>query len=247
LHYHPQIYKNTIKGYLIYTPGVLLRNDKGKIAPDWNEVITDDKLDFNSYYSLYERRLFPVFEYINAISKDKKAFITIPGLGCGQFAGKFQGQLGAVFKNVLVKLLENHGMKFSNIKAVYYDPYSECINERFEINNISLLVRPLLQSNENKPQLCEPSLYQENNDDFNDTELFSIVAWDHVSWPGNDFYDNSRATDDGVKAAATDSMFKITGVEGAYNIETNKYTAPKKYKNWEDVVYQNNIKLKLLN
>jgi len=40
--------------------------------------------------------------------------------------------------------------------------------------------------------------------------------WDHVSWPGNDFYGGSRSTDDGVKAAATDSMAALTGVEGRY-------------------------------
>ena len=32
------------------------------------------------------------------------------------------------------------------------------------------------------------------------------MAWDYVSWPGNDFYGDLRNTDDGVKAAATNSM-----------------------------------------
>ena len=38
------------------------------------------------------------------------------------------------------------------------------------------------------------------------SDLFSVVAWDHVSWPGNDFYAGQRKTDDGVKAAATTAM-----------------------------------------
>src|SRR5262249_44771579 len=42
------------------------------------------------------------------------------------------------------------------------------------------------------------------------------VAWDHVSWPGNDFLGGSRATDDGVKAAASNSMSALAGVEGKY-------------------------------
>ena len=53
--------------------------------------------------------------------------------------------------------------------------------------------------------------------DFNDMDLYIVVAWDHVSWPGNDFYIGARATDDGVKAAATDVMFKMTGIEGSYD------------------------------
>ena len=45
-------------------------------------------------------------------------------------------------------------------------------------------------------------------------ELYSMVAWDHVSRPGNDFFGGARATDDGVKAAATDSMRTLTGIAG---------------------------------
>ena len=68
-----------------------------------------------------------------------------------------------------------------------------------------------------------------------------MVAWDHVSWPGNDYWigaasslaicdaftrgmhmmltmigpvrPGKRCTDDGVKAAATDTMRALTGVE----------------------------------
>ena len=54
-------------------------------------------------------------------------------------------------------------------------------------------------------------------DDFSGCILFSIVAWDHVSWPGNDYFGGSRSTDDGVKAAATDSMAVLTGIEGHYD------------------------------
>jgi len=66
--------------------------------------------------------------------------------------------------------------------------------------------------------------------------LCSIVAWDHVSWPGNEFSDSSRATDDGVKAAATNSMAVLTGVEGKYDPALVKYTPPRPYSNWAAVV-----------
>ncbi len=74
-----------------------------------------------------------------------------------------------------------------------------------------------MYDNQNKPQLCVPSHYAEEVDNYSDCLLFSVVAWDHVSWPGNDFYWGGRATDGGVKVAETSSMNVVTGVDGLYN------------------------------
>jgi hypothetical protein len=130
---------------------------------------------------------------------------------------------------------------------VLYDPYSECDNDRIEIDGISLFVRPLLKGNANKPQLCLPQTYAEDGDDFSNLELFSFVAWDHVSWPGNDFYIGARSTDDGVKAAATNTMAVMTGIEGAYNSSVNKYQPPGAYATWEEVISKNQIQLEVAN
>lgn len=161
--------------------------------------------------------------------------LTIPGLGCGQFAGPFAGQLGVELQSVLERLLEKHGRTFPHIKTIFFGPYSECSNARLEIHGIPLMVRPLLQGNHDKPQLCHPTAYQELDDDFSDCILFSVVAWDHVSWPGNDFFAGSRCTDDGVKAAATDSMKAATGIEGRYDTGREAYPPPAPYRTWENV------------
>ena len=196
------------------------------------------KLSTEGYYNLYRRRLLPIFRYINKRAhKPRSAFVTVPGLGCGQFAGPFRGQLGAKLQAVLEKLLTEYGASFPNLKAIYYDPYGECENVRSEIHGISFMVRPLrLPGNEVKSQLCHPSAYAERGDDFSGCDLFSLVAWDHVSWPGNDFFAGSRATDDGVKAAATDSMFVLTGIEGQYDLGQGNYKPPQSYSNWQAVV-----------
>jgi hypothetical protein len=232
---------------LLYVPGALLRNGRGKTPADWEEVTTDGQINAEAYYSLYERRLLPGFLYADQVAeaKGQQAFITIPGLGCGQFAGKFRGQLGAALRDTLVQFLENHVSHFPHIRAVYYDPYQECQNERLEIGQISFFVRPLTQGNAGKSQLCQPQAYQESGDDFSHCELFSFVAWDHVSWPGNDFYLGSRATDDGVKAAATSSMAAMTGIEGAYNPLTHTYDPPNAYRNWGDLVLQEDLQIKV--
>lgn len=245
-HTAPIPHAEPFMGNLVFTPGALLRNGRGQTPADWAEVtLADDQLNREGYYGLYERRLLPVFQYVNAsaASEGKHALLTIPGLGCGQFAGPFAGQLGVELQSVLERFLTRHGASFPNLKAVYYDPFNECSNSRQEIHGTSLIVRPLLKGNAGKSQLCPPSAYAEDGDDFSDCVLFSIVAWDHVSWPGNDYFGGSRCTDDGVKAAATDSMAVLTGVQGHYDPHRGAYLPPAPYRTWDDVVRQYGLRL----
>jgi len=130
-----------------------------------------------------------------------------------------------------------------SISIQVFDPFNECTNARFEIHGISLMIRPLLQGNSLKSQLCPPQAYAEQGDDFTDCTLFSIVAWDHVSWPGNDFFAGSRCTDDGVKAAATDSMCALTGIAGHYDPKRGAYQPPPPYRTWAEVVVKNSLRL----
>ncbi len=248
MHRNPTVHEIPFLATLIFTPGALLRNANQITPVDWEEVTHNGELSRSKYYRLYERRLLPAFICANDRAKHngKMALITIPGMGCGQFAGVFKGQLGAEFKDTLITFLRTHGHKFLNIKVVYYDPYQECDNERLEIDKISFLVRPLTKGNINKPQLCQPQAYAEAGDDFTDCELFSFVAWDHVSWPGNDFYLGARSTDDGVKAAATNIMKVMTGIEGRYDCQTFKYHPLTDYETWKDVVIKNKIQLEVI-
>ncbi|MEM9777667.1 MAG: hypothetical protein AAF902_24030, partial [Chloroflexota bacterium] len=232
-HRKPDVHAKPFEGTLLFTPGALLRNGHGEPPADYLAVTTDHKIDPEKYYQLYKRRLLPPLKYADQVCarKSKKGFITIPGLGCGVFAGPFAGQLGQMLNRTLLRVLQQHSAELPNIRAVYYDPYNESQNERHEIEGLSYLVRPLLQGNKNKPQLCSPHYYEETGDDFSDCEFFSFVAWDHVSWPGNDFYVGSRVTDDGVKGAATDAIRAMTGFEGFYDKVQNKYLPPIGFKN----------------
>lgn len=238
-HRSPRVHAAPFKGTLIFIPGALLRNGRGHSPADWNEVtLADGRLSAEGYYGLYRRRLLPVFQYINdRAATGRAAFVTVPGLGCGQFAGPFQGLLGAHLQATLQRFLAEYGAAFPNVKAVYFDPYSECEDARVEIEGISLMVRPLQRSgHRGKSQLCQPAEYAEQGDDFSGCTLYSLVAWDHVSWPGNDFFAGSRATDDGVKAAATNSMAELTGIEGQYDAGRGKYQPPEPYRVWQEVV-----------
>ena len=246
-HHQPRLHESPFTAILLFIPGALLRNGNGNTPVDWDEVTLNNHINPLTYLALYERRLLPLFIYANEQAKlaDKSAFITLPGLGCGQFAGAFEKQLGVHLKNALVAILTEHARLLPYLKAVYFDPYNECENERIEFGSVSLLVRPLTKGNQNKSQLCPPTAYAEEGDDYSNCLLFSIVAWDHVSWPGNDFYAGSRSTDDGVKAAATNSMMAMTGIKGKYNTVTHCYEPPPNYKTWTEVVKQNNLKIKV--
>lgn len=238
-HDAPTPHQPPFPGTLLFTPGALLRNGRGQTPADWNEVTTaDGQFSAEGYYALYRRRLLPVLRHLNqCAARPRSAILTVPGLGCGQFAGPFRSQLGPHLEAVLIRLLGEYGTQLPNLKAVYFDPYSACENVRHEIHGISLLVRPLqAPGNAGKSQLCRPAAFAEAGDDFSDCALYSLVAWDHVSWPGNDFFIGSRATDDGVKAAATSSMTALTGVAGTYDPASGKYQPPKSHSNWKAVV-----------
>ena len=238
-HRHPAVHATPFEGMLVFTAGALLDNGHGHIPADWPEVVDSDGLvDADGLLNLYRRRLMPVFHHINAhAASHRSALVTVPGIGCGQFAGPFRGQLAPLLETVLRQLLHDHGEEWPNIRAIHFDPYSQGSNSREQIHGILFQVRPSKAAgNQPIPQLCPPPTYAAAEDDFSRCCLYSIVAWDHVSWPGNDFYIGSRCTDDGVKAAATDAMAVITGVAGRYDPERTQYLPPAPFPDWNTVV-----------
>lgn len=246
-HSKPHIHESPFAATLLYTPGALLLNGRRVVPADWAEVTHNDRIDQAAYNALYERRLLPLFHYANEQAKNTGhlAVITVPGLGCGQFAGPFRGKLGECLRQALVSLLERHGQAWSNIDVVWFDPYSECSSATQEIHNIRFKVRPLARGHAETPQLCPPETYGEGSHAGQPFHLYSMVAWDHVSWPGNDFYAGARATDDGVKAAATSSMKSMTGFEGLYDPKRHEYRPPEGYRDWEDVVRKNGLTIRV--
>mgnify|MGYP006305994949 FL=1 len=210
-----------------------------------SEAAKGGAIDQDRFTALYERRLLPALRYasLNAEARGRQALITIPGLGCGQFAGPFRGHLGDHLRTTIGEILARYQAQLGGVRAVWFDPYDECSPERAEIGSISYLVRPLLQAGPQLPQLCPPEAYEEAGDDFSECDLYSVVAWDHVSWPGNDFYAGQRATDDGVKAAATDSMYQITGFAGFYDPVRHAYVLPGNAGTWGHLVGAKRLRL----
>ncbi|XP_031623495.1 uncharacterized protein LOC116340895 isoform X2 [Contarinia nasturtii] len=201
-----------LNGTLLFIPGPLL----DQVCPDLKEVTSGNNIDQDKYNLLIERRLMPLLYYANENAKKENmlALITCPGVGCGAFAGRFCGQMGEHLNQALQYILKKHAHNFDNIACVYFDPFSECSNESHQFVNVKYRIRPELQ-NPDMSQLCNPKQYEESGDNFSNCKLFKIVAWDHASFPGNDYFAGSRYTDDGVSAAATNSMEVITGIKGS--------------------------------
>jgi len=235
-----KVHEEPFKGELLYTPGCLLRGDifagGSKSVPDYMEVVgADQTINQPAYNQLVARRLLPILTYANEQSTpEHKAIINMPGLGCGQFAGIFQGGVASHLNIAIKELLQTHSENLQNIAMVRFDPYNECREfqgSEEKYGSIIYRVRPLLD-NYGKTQLCHPTAYQEKKDDFSQCKLFKIVAWDHVSYPGNDFWIGSRATDDGIAAAATDSMNAFTTVEGHYEKNKKEFVMPNGSDEW---------------
>ncbi len=248
-HAAPLVHDRPFTGTLLFVPGALLRSGRGNaVAADWVEVVRDGKVDRERFGELYERRLLPVLRYASATAETagRPALVTIPGLGCGQFAGPFRGTLGVRLRDAIESILRRHAGSLTGIRAVWFDPYSECDNHEEQLKGLTLYVRPLLRNTPGLPQLSSPEAFARAADDpaLARCDLYSVVAWDHVSWPGNDFYAGARSTDDGVKAAATDSMFALTGFRGHYDASTNTYAPPADVGTWEELVFQNRLQLR---
>lgn len=239
-HTAPEVFNEPLPAGLVFVPGALLRSGGPAMPADWDEVVNShNQIDQDAYDVLYARRLLPGFRWIEERAREhaQPALVTLPGLGCGLFAGPFRGRLGAHLERALRRFLDQHGPRFTHIRTVIYDPYNECSPSRSGHGGIDFRVRPLVRGG--RPQLSHPAAHEESNEDWEllrDCRLFSFVAWDHVSWPGNDFYGGARATDDGVKAAATNTMEVITGIAGHYDRVRNEYLPPAPHRTWGELV-----------
>lgn len=252
-HDEPRVHEDPIDATLLFTCGALLAGGRraargDRVYPaDWNELVTDGEISAAAFNALYERRLTPLFYHANQVAarKGRSAVVTVPGLGCGQFAGPFRGSLEVLLHDALLSIIEEHASKWPAIRLIRFSGPGCPENICNQVDHISYRMRRFLFDGSTPSQLCHPKQYEEHDDDFSDCDLFSLVAWDHVSWPGNDFYIGNRATDDGVKAAATNAIGIITGHVGRYDDAVFKYHPPEPWSVWEEVVRENNLSIRV--
>lgn len=229
-------------------------------SPDYKKVVKHGQLDADAYKAELKSRLLPALLAMNNQSQNPPGlFVTIPGLGAGQFAGEFQStkpSIGSLIGEAIKEIVDTHRMQLSNIKGIYYDGLSsEDAEYTFKADATTVMMR---HRKEDLPQLSDP---EEFRADFKGCEMASLVAADPVAWPGNDllgtytklndgkevFRSGSRNTDEGAKAGATTVMEVMTGVKGSYSErvigETPRYNPPDGSRSWGQVIKANNHQL----
>ncbi|MFO3428992.1 Dot/Icm T4SS effector MavL [Legionella pneumophila serogroup 10] len=233
-----------ISGYLAYVPGALLASGSGPTS-DMKEVLDNGKLNQDKLNALYERRLLPQLIHFNELARqnEKQAAITIPGIGTGCFSGAYYDVIKPYVRNALIHILEKHKDSLPYIDIIHYDPYMGDEPAEKKIGHMSFRVSPSGVVRGTTGQLDYPL---GSNPDTH--ILVSIVAWDHFSWPGNDYWGGARQTDDGVKAASTDTMGQVTGATGVYDKKWGRYMPPESFtkdrkgmSDWGDYVRENGI------
>ncbi|MBL7480615.1 hypothetical protein [Legionella bononiensis] len=236
-HYSYKKHSTPISANLAYIPGALLRSDLSNTSADLQEVIVDGQFNQQRFNELYERRLLPLLLNINSQAKNegKLAAVTFPGIGTGQFAGQYVDIIKEAFRTALEYVLEKNEVQLTHIDIIHYDPYNGDEAQAKSIGHIDYRVSPSsIEATTGQLEYPKGSSAQTHT-------LTSFVAWDQFSWPGNDFWPGSRATDDGVKAASTDTMAVITGVQGVYNPKNGSYEPPQGYSNWQALAKAKNI------
>lgn len=200
---------------LIYTVGALLQNPFGNKI-DHYIVNSINEIDDDKFYLFYNEKFKEIFNYVD--NEYPHSHITMPNIGGGCFSN---GIDTVAHWHIFLKRFLSENI-FSNIESVMYDSYNgNDIPMDFIINDTKLLIRPF-----NKCQI--PQFHFKPN-----SQLVSLVAWDHVSYPGNDFYRMQRVTDDGVKSAATNSMTQFLGINGRYSKDKSMYIPIDSSVTWE--------------
>jgi hypothetical protein len=213
------VYSEPLEATLLFCPGPLLART---VCWDYNFIVIEGLFKIEQYAKVLEERILPLLLYVQETA-ERPALVTIPGLGCGMFAGSFKSGINQLFIQTLQDILTRNKERLSKVAMVYHSIYDpEQGEERTEID-ISPHTKFLLCRN--GPSLL--SAPENISPDLKDAPLYKFVAWDHFSWPGNDFFGNSRMTDDGVSAAATSSMANLlpqqAGWDYRYVAEVGKY------------------------
>jgi hypothetical protein len=196
------------------------------------------KINIDLYNQEIEQRLLPVLIQMNqqAESNGDLLSVTIPGLGCGLFAGPLSGksEIFTSLQNALKQLLEKHGSQLGNIKEIYFDTFAMIFDQPtstkiYEIDFVCVSSSNTSYSTRRQLAKAPEKL-----------TLATIVAGDLLSWVGNDMWVDSRATDEGVKCGSSLALVQIACAHGIdfhqfqYNETLGKYE-PANHEGWNNL------------
>ena len=229
-------HKEPIKGMLAFTSAPLLAEKHGDndLVQKRNQQGKDPvELKVEKYEQAIEDRILPVLRHFNDSCRDleKKAFVTLPGLGCGYFAGgqAAQSLVSMAFIKALGNILEKHSADLSSISGVCFDDFGgnyKAAPKKY--GSIDFIIGKGHQEGR-IAQLMDPAEYG-----YKGSVLCNIAAWDHMAKEGNEGNRAEcidRQSDDPAKAKASNFLIQLYGLkEGEhYDKDYLEETNGKKY------------------
>ena len=209
-------HKEALPCLMGYVSAPLFTENRGSLddvmLTEIGEMGTRGGIYVNNYNREIEQRILPTLLQmdIQAGMAGKRLKVTIPGLGCGLFGGPYgdlknSSVIYTHLSNALKEMLKKHGTRLTNIAGISFDTYRDVFKK--EEKNIGGVDYQCFSSSrgEGHKQL---ELSGEDKDN-NDIMLGTIVAADLLSWAGNDMWNNSRHTDEGVKGGSTLTLVQI--------------------------------------
>jgi hypothetical protein len=213
-------YKTPFEALFVYVSGPLMRQD-GFIY-EWNKVFLRGD-PFRNYCDLWTIRLEPVLAYINAVAKIRQlqAVVVTPGIGTGLFADPKIKQISTWFHRMLEHVLGKGS--YPNIDTVRFinwgdtDTVESLVQDKTRTRSI-LLVR----TGKGTVQSPVETMGYSSKTHF----LARLVAWDPLSWPGNEAWNGSRGSDDGVSGMSStikSQFLKTSPATWRYAVEKGGY------------------------
>jgi len=230
------IHKNPFEGELIFVPEPVLTKEVIKHILSSQRIVYDGQFDEEEFIKQMKQKLLPTFLYANQQStSENQAWITVPGISCGVFGGRFGNyfngskQTPKALEKAIRQLLQEHHDALLNIAGVHLDTYAtESLTQgEFRENIGKIEFRGIegqrgynTKEGERYPKLSAPKTFDIKR---KKCKLFSIVAADALSLPGNDMNTGFKCTDEGISAGGTNLPTVITGKQGKYEYKGKKY------------------------
>lgn len=218
---------------LLFVNGALLVGCKA----DFDRVVTNEHVDKIKFEKFLEENLLPSLLFANADAGKDGAVVTLPVMGGGEFAGgknaALSREINACYQEVVSRLLEKHKKDLVNVKAVVITG----INDSKKIPKNG---GPVVYTTTDSIGLAPGTKYKE----LEKLKVYTGIAGDHLSFPGNDGYVGSPSTHEGGCCTRTNVYTKITGEDGVYDNKIMVYKpGSEKYKKWINVCDDNKITL----
>ena len=218
---------SSIKGQLLFTSALSFDGSipsfetKDMLSVQLNSLA----IDRTKFFQYYQRNFLAILLYASqdALSKQKKAFITLSARDSEVFSSYFAPITNRLFLRMLKDLLETEHRKFSEIAGIYYDSYCEqevqvaAIPDSNEtIRGIHLMVGSSKEGGRfNVQYQINPSLCNVEDNEFDSCIPYSVVFNRVTRNPMAGILDPLKG-DAYLKLTQTDALTILTGIEGEY-------------------------------